>query len=66
MYKTAQRPVQEEQGGLWKYYKKKKPHPGNIDNFKHCGFYFVWNVKKKLWERSDEYGVVSVLKRLLL
>ena len=41
MYKTAQRPVQEEQGGLWKYYKKKKPHPGNIDNFKHCGFYFV-------------------------
>lgn len=41
MYKTAQRPLQEEHGELWKYYKKNKPHLGNIDSFKHCGFYSV-------------------------
>ena len=58
--------MQEEQGGLWKYYKKIRNHIQETDNFKHCGFYFVWNVKKKLWEKSDEYGVVSVLNRLLL
>lgn len=66
MYKTALRPVQEEQSKLWKHYKKNKPHPENIDNFKDCGFYSVWNVKKKLWETSDKYGVIYVLNSLLL